>query len=360
MPRKTTKPDDDEFDDLPKEDVSAPEAEMIEQRDIKINSMIASMKGRDNYVVQVYKRGSNGKRDWLVDYEGEVPGLGELRNRFGAGRYDLYIKDTDTNKLINSATVNIGELPSTPASVRPVVSEDDMEERFMKKMMMYKTMFGGESKNDSTDTIATMMIQMQQMNAETLRAMQNAQAESSKQLMTLIAETKNSSLEAQLQSERRFTEMIKELGGKNTDIKEMIELVTKGQQKASSGFGEMMQMLEFMRMVKEEVNPVQHESLIEKYLPSALPLLEKFITPSEATAPVQQAPQIPYTPPVAVRKQTIPPEFQLSNYPESFRETLALETKEEKKKMLIEKLGKSEEQAEKIITVLLKQKGISA
>jgi hypothetical protein len=198
-------------------------------QEYKTETFLKSFEASNEFTLTLYKHQQNGKREIVTKYINTIPDLiDDIQAVYGGGTYEFYAYETvDGKKRFNSQKFNIAEPVNKTRSIDPDAAED----KAIKRMLMYKEMFGNGNNTDNSSVMLKLM------------EMQNAM--------------NNKLMEMQRQSQKELTELI---------------LSVKSDKTEKTGFKDLIEAYEIIQDLKGE-NPEKDTSFIEKMLPAMIPLL---------------------------------------------------------------------------------------
>jgi hypothetical protein len=288
------------------EEIEDETEEIEEQEEIKspkILDLLSAYRETDlDYTAIVYKR-INGKRVLCTKYYNELPDeVNDLQNKFKGGVFVIYIKDTNSGKLLGSAEVNILEIDS------PIVNQNSENKSGSKKELLEElSMLAGiiKGENSGGDN-KQMMLEILKLQNQMSEKLMNAQRESEKNMMSLIMQIQN----------------------KKTDLSDMLEIFTT---------------LDDLRGGKENT------SMVEKVLTSPMvqPFIEKAAAGILSGTPAAPPPALPE--PV---KRTVSIEEYAKDFPKELIDKIT-EENAEKMAMQLYKNNKNALDYETAINIIL-------
>lgn len=250
-------------DDLVEEDLFSEDTEDTEKIPKSERFFQQFIDYDEEYIITLYRKEKN-KRILLHEFEsGYTPNFSkDIQDVYGGGTFVLFahnLLENGKRELIDTLVVHIdGPISGTS----PIQDPDSSELKMLTKMAAYKELFASNNNNNNNSEIMLKMMELSQMAANT----QNA----------LITEQTKAMMQMQLDTEKRFSEMIKHL---NTDNK--------------SDFHELIKTIEVVDSIRGS-NGGGESSFLNNLAPMLAPLAEKMLTED---SPVVNTP-VPVTRPV--------------------------------------------------------------
>ena len=282
-------------------------------KEVKANKFFNFFKNEENFTIHLYHTPKNGrgKQELIDKYENELPDMLEIRKTWGGGKFQLFAHDFN-NKMIDSCTINVAELPegvkNNSDSNPPQKSREDV----INEIIQMKALFSGD------DNSSAMMIKIMEI-----------QSQSQQQMSLMIATMSEKSMQQQIESERRFSQMIEKMGSKNS-VSEMVEIVSVIDSIRGEGGG---------------------SSLLDKVVSN--PVVQNIA--AGLLAPPAGSPSPPYQPISTTEK----PAKKLSEYfPVEFINSLTIDKQQKAIEVIMEKAGKTEDEAKIIVDQLMREKDL--
>lgn len=272
-----------------------------------------------DFMVTVYKVGEKNKKIKMEVFENIVPNdMTDIRDVYGPGTYHFYcheLLDGKTGDLLDYTMVHLGGQPILDSG--PIVSETEQKTltQQAQEMMVFKELFGANHGESAvlTDAVSKMMQAQQEM------AMKHA---------SLMQEQMSQMMRAQLESEKRFSQMIEKIsekksGGTN-DLLETIQLVDQIRSGGSGG----------------------DSSLVDKLInsPLAQPLVESFLN-----AGAMQNPEVPQIPSKELPEKVFTAIDYVNNIPIDVQKKITSETREKHREQILKNNDMSETLVDEIL-----------
>jgi len=297
----------------PNEDEIIEQDNLKEPKPLRFFSKFIPTEGEDFHII-IYRLDPRNKQTYLDEYNNMMPSMSEIRELYGVGSYKIFAYNA-AREMIDSCNINVGAGAGTQTEIKNPAGVSKKE--ILEEMKQYKEILGDSGHNDNSgiSDVLIKLMDMQQKNTEST--------------MRIVSEMKESLLKNQIESERKFFELLKSQEGKKGTVAEIMEVV------------------EFV----ENIRGTNENSLLEKILPYAQPLLSGVmgtkLLPELTGKKEKKEPAIDY--------ETI-----LKSIPEDFKKLVTKENKSEFSNKVYEgnKNLVTKEQCDILIDMILKERGI--
>lgn len=163
----------------------------------------------EEYVIKLYRLSGAGSgrpsREWLRNYISELPDFEDIREAWGGGTFIFYTKIKGKLKTLR---VNIGDRMEEPGED----SEDEREERFLKRMARTKEILGSGAGGGGNNDMFIKLMETQNKMAEMFTKMM---IESEQRVLKVIEASRSN--RGQLKDFLEMSELIDDIRGGGAD-----------------------------------------------------------------------------------------------------------------------------------------------